>query len=90
MVNYFRRFIPAVSILKPLMDARRDNPKKLVWSPEMQTSFQHIKWALASAARSPGLLCGLSPGNRCQQHARGGRPAAVRGWHVASPQLILC
>jgi len=31
------------------MDARRGNPKKLVWSPEMQTSFQHIKWALASA-----------------------------------------
>ena len=50
MVNYFRWFIPAAaSILKLLIDALRGNPKKQVWSLEMQASFQHIKWALASA-----------------------------------------
>ena len=50
MVNYFRRFIPAAaSILKPLTDALRGNPKHLEWSPEMETSFLHIKRALAAA-----------------------------------------
>ena len=53
MVNYYRRWIrKAAHHLDPLYSALKGKPKPriLKWSPELQTSFDAIKEALASAA----------------------------------------
>ena len=48
MVNYYRRFVPrAAHHMFHLFEALRDKPKKLVWTPECQASFQAIKEALS-------------------------------------------
>ncbi len=40
MINFYNRFLPGIAkILRPLMDALVDNPKILIWSPELQTAF---------------------------------------------------
>ena len=48
MINYYRRFVKAAAEhLFFLFCALKDNPKKLVWSSDMQTSFDRIKQVLA-------------------------------------------
>ena len=50
MINYYRRFIKAAAHhLYHLFEALGSKPKRLLWSPEMQTSFDAIKEALAAA-----------------------------------------
>ena len=50
MINYYRRFIKsAAHHLYHLFEALGAKPKRLDWSPEMQSSFEAIKEALASA-----------------------------------------
>jgi hypothetical protein len=45
LVNFYRRFIPAVAtIFKPLTDSRAE---QIVWQPQMEKSFHDIKEALA-------------------------------------------
>ena len=49
MINFYRRFLPKIArTLRPLTDALAGNPRKLTWSPEMQTAFETAKSALAS------------------------------------------
>jgi Reverse transcriptase (RNA-dependent DNA polymerase)/RNase H-like domain found in reverse transcriptase/Integrase zinc binding domain/Integrase core domain len=50
LINFYRRFIPGVAaILKPLTDALRGNPKRLVVTADMQQAVAAAKAALASA-----------------------------------------
>ena len=50
MINYYRRFIKsAAHHLFHLFEALGSKPKRLLWSPEMQASFDAIKEALANA-----------------------------------------
>ena len=50
MINYYRRFIKsAAHHLFHLFEALGSKPKRLLWSAEMQTSFDAIKDALANA-----------------------------------------
>ena len=50
MINYYRRFIKAAAHhLFHLFEALGSKPKRLLWSPEMQKSFDAIKEALAAA-----------------------------------------
>ena len=50
MINYYRRFIKAAAHhLFHLFEALGSKPKRLLWSPEMQASFDAIKEALAKA-----------------------------------------
>ena len=50
MINYYRRFIKAAAHhLFWLFEALGAKPKRLNWTPEMQSSFEAIKEALANA-----------------------------------------
>ena len=50
MINYYRRFIKsAAQHLFHLFEALGSKPKRLTWTPEMQSSFDAIKEALANA-----------------------------------------
>ena len=50
MINYYRRFIKSAAYhLFHLFEALGSKPKRLLWSPEMQASFDAIKEALANA-----------------------------------------
>jgi hypothetical protein len=50
MVNFYRRFIPAVAnILLPLTDALRAD-LSWIWAPAMQHNFQLVKDTLAEVA----------------------------------------
>ena len=50
MINYYRRFIKsAAHHLYHLFEALGSKPKRLLWSADMQASFDAIKEALASA-----------------------------------------
>jgi RNase H-like domain found in reverse transcriptase len=51
LINFYRRFIPGVAaILKPLTDALRGKPKRLVVTNDMQQAVAAAKAALSSAA----------------------------------------
>jgi len=40
LINFYHRFIPGVAgILRPLTDALRGKPKKLLWSEELDAAF---------------------------------------------------
>ncbi len=50
LVNFYRRFLPGIAgTLRPLTDALKGKPKKLLWSSDMELSFVASKAALASA-----------------------------------------
>lgn len=50
MLNFYHRFIPsAASIMLPIYKALSNKPKQLVWTKELQSSFDEAKAALAKA-----------------------------------------
>ena len=50
LINFYRRFLPGIAgMIRPLMDALKGKPKKLDWSPTMETAFVDAKAALSSA-----------------------------------------
>ena len=50
MIGYYRRFIPkAATHLFHLFEALKGKPKTLIWTPQMQESFDATKEALAKA-----------------------------------------
>lgn len=49
-VNYYRRFIPkCASLMQPLTDLLRGNPRSFVMSPNATSAFHEIKSALSNA-----------------------------------------
>jgi hypothetical protein len=50
MINFYRCFLPGVTgTLRPLTAALSGNPKTLLWTPDMETSFADAKAALIAA-----------------------------------------
>jgi len=50
LVNFYRRFLPGIAgTLRPLTDALKGKPKKLVWTDTLEQSFLSAKAALTSA-----------------------------------------
>jgi len=50
LINFYRRFLPGIAgTLRPLTDALRGKPRKLVWMDSMESSFLSAKTKLASA-----------------------------------------
>ena len=50
MINFYRRFLPGIAeVLRPLTDALKGSPKKLVWTAGMTHSFTAAKKRLADA-----------------------------------------
>ena len=87
MLNFYRRFIPgAARMLKPLTDALKGKPQKLLtWTEEMRSSFSSSKEALCKVATlahpDPAARVYLAVdasdthvGAVLQQQARGGGP----------------
>jgi hypothetical protein len=64
MVNFYRRFLPAVAkSLKPLTDALRGNLKSgdvIAWSPECAAAFTAAKHALLQATHLAHPTAGAS------------------------------
>ena len=50
LINFYRRFLPGITgTLRPLTDALAGNPKKLSWTPELDSAFQQAQQALIVA-----------------------------------------
>jgi len=50
LINFYRRFLPGIAgTLRPLTDALKGKPRKLVWTDQMESSFLSAKAKLASA-----------------------------------------
>jgi len=65
MVNFYRRFLPGIAgIVRPLTDALRGNPRRLLWSSTLGAAFVATKKAMAAAvplaAPAPGSIVSLA------------------------------
>ena len=50
MLNFYRRFLPRIAeVLRPLTDALAGAPKRLFWTPQMESAFKEAKNRLAQA-----------------------------------------
>ena len=50
MVNYYHRFVPALSSVAPVYSVLHGKPKSLQWGPPQDAAFQAAKEALSAAA----------------------------------------
>jgi RNase H-like domain found in reverse transcriptase/Reverse transcriptase (RNA-dependent DNA polymerase)/Integrase zinc binding domain/Integrase core domain len=84
LVNFYRRFLPGIAgVLKPLTNALRGNPKKLVVTEAMQQAVQVAKSALASATHlaHPAPAAVLSLATDASDHHIGAVLQQLEGRH---------